>query len=246
MDRLTQTALSAMRMASHRQAIIANNLANTSTTGFRGEQLSAEARYVSGGPLSARAATSGGIAATDLTAGPITATGRAMDVALTGNALLAVQSDDGDEAYTRRGDLAVGATGLLETGDGRLVLGDGGPISLPPNDGVRIAPDGQIFIQPAGGDGTEQAVARLRLVSPTGTTVLKGLDGLLRAEAGGILPPDPTARLTPGSLEGSNVTPTDALVDMIAAARGYETQVRLLTTARELDEGGTRLMRIDG
>jgi flagellar basal-body rod protein FlgF len=245
MDRLTNIALGAMRTLNQRQAQIAHNLANASTPGFRGDLMRADARYVTGGDLSARAMATGGIAATDMGAGAITATGRPLDVAMAGEAVLAVQTDDGGEGYTRRGDLMIGTTGLLETGDGLLVLGEGGPLSIPPHDAIRIADDGGVHITPPGG-GEEIALGRLRLASPAGSPLAKGLDGVLRVPGGGALPPDPDARVIPGSIEASNVTATEALVEMIAAARGFETQVRLLTTARELDEGGTALMRLPG
>jgi flagellar basal-body rod protein FlgF len=242
-DRLTNIALGAMRTLNQRQAQIAHNLANSATPGFRGDLMRADARYITGGSLSARAAATGGIAATDMAAGAITATGRPLDVAMAGEALLAVQTSDGGEGYTRRGDLLVGETGLLETGDGLLALGEGGPLSIPPHDAIRIGEDGSVHITPPGG-GEEIALGRLRLASPVGSPLAKGLDGVLRVPGGGALPADPDARLIPGSLEASNVTATDALVEMIAAARSFETQVRLLTTARELDEGGTALMRL--
>ncbi len=251
MDRLTHSALAAMHMTSRRQAIIAGNMANASTAGFRADRWDADARYISAGPhggLSARAAPVGGIAATDLSAGTVTATARPLDIAMNGDALLAVQAGDGGEGYTRRGDLRLSATGLLETGDGWLVLGEGGPLSLPPHDGLRIAPSGEIFIRPAGSaaDAAEVSAGRLRLASATGSTLAKDLDGLLRVPGGGVLPADPAATVTPGAIEGANVNMSEALVEMIDAARAYETHVRMISTARELDEGGTRLMRLDG
>jgi flagellar basal-body rod protein FlgF len=245
MDRLTNIALGAMRTLNQRQAQIAHNLANSATPGFRSDLMRADARYITVGDLSARAMATGGIAATDMGAGAINATGRPLDVAMAGEALLAVQTDDGGEGYTRRGDLVVGTTGLLETGDGLLVLGDGGALSIPPHDAIRLAEDGSVHITPPGG-GEEIALGRLRLSSPAGSPLAKGLDGVLRVPGDGALPADPAARIIPGSLEASNVTATEALVEMIAAARGFETQVRLLTTARELDEGGTALMRLPG
>jgi flagellar basal-body rod protein FlgF len=243
MDRLTNIALGAMRTLNQRQAQIAHNLANSATPGFRGDLMRADARYVTVGDLSARAMATGGIAATDMGAGAITATGRPLDVAMAGEALLTVQTSDGGEGYTRRGDLLVGETGLLETGDGMLVLGEGGPLSIPPHDSIRIAEDGSVHITPPEG-GEEIALGRLRLSNPAGSPLAKGLDGVLRVPGGGALPADPEARLIPSSIEASNVTATQALVEMIAAARSFETQVRLLTTARELDETGTALMRL--
>lgn len=243
MDRLTNIALGAMRTLNQRQAQIAHNLANSATPGFRGDLMRADARYLTNGDLSARAMATGGIAATDMGAGAITATGRPLDVAMAGEAVLAVQTADGGEGYTRRGDLVISSTGLLETGDGLLVLGEGGPLSIPPHDAIRISEDGGVHITPPGG-GEEIALGSLRLASPAGSPLAKGLDGVLRVPNGGALPADPDARLIPGSIEASNVTATEALVEMIAASRSFETQVRLLTTARELDEGGTALMRL--
>ncbi len=243
MDRLTHTAWSAMRSLTQRQAQVANNLANVATPGFRADLMNAEARYLVRPGLSDRALTSGGLSGIDLGSGAVSETGRALDIAVEGSALLAVQGADGQEAYTRRGDLSIGATGLLETGDGHLVLGEAGPISVPPHDAMRIAPDGRLLATPPGG-GEEIAAGRLRLVSPAGSPLARGLDGLLVVPGGGALPEDPAARVRPAALEGSNVTSSTALVDMISVARGYETQVRLLSTARELDEGGVALMRL--
>jgi flagellar basal-body rod protein FlgF len=136
-------------------------------------------------------------------------------------------------------------SGLLTTGDGRPVLGDGGPITIPSADKVTIGPDGRVLIVPAGGDpASPQELDRLKLVSPGGTPVLKGLDGLFRAETGGTLPADPDARVTSGQLEQSNVSATQALVDMIDASRSWDMQLKLITSARDLDGASADLMRL--
>lgn len=246
MDRMIHTALSAMRGAMARQTTTANNLANANTAGFRAEMASVRPLWVTGGQLDARAPSSEEVTSADMAAGAVTATGRDLDVAINGDAMLAVQGDEGDEAYTRRGDLAVSDSGLLTTGDGHPVLGDGGPITLPPYDSLNIAKDGAIYIVPAGSDPTAQPqlVDRLKVASPTGTRIAKGLDGLFRVEGGGALPSDPDARVTGGSLEGSNVNTSAALVDMIDASRAWDTQVRLLTTAKDLDTSSADLMRL--
>ena len=245
MDRLIYTSVSALRGAMARQATTANNLANANTVGFRAEMANARTVWLSGQGVGVRAQSSEEVVSADMGAGTIQATGRDLDIALEKDALLAVQSAEGDEAYTRRGDLQLSDSGLLTTGDGFPVLGDQGPITLPPADKISISRDGAIWIVPQGGDAANpQQVERLKLVSPAGSKVTKALDGLFRVEDGGALPSDPQARLTPGSLEGSNVNASAALVDMIDASRAWETQIKLITTARELDEASASLMRL--
>ena len=244
MDRLIYTSVAAMREAMSRQAITANNLANVGTAGFRGEFASAQASMMREG-IGSRVLPGAETTVADMGAGAVTETGRDLDIALSGDALLAVQSAEGDEAYTRRGDLQLSDSGLLTTGDGTPVLGDQGPITLPPADKISIAKDGAIWIVPQGGDAANpQQVERLKLVSPAGSKIAKASDGLFRVEEGGALPSDPNARLIPGSLEGSNVNASAALVDMIDASRAWETQIKLITTAQELDQSSAELMRL--
>ncbi len=245
MDRLIFTAGSAMRAAMLRQTTLANNIANAATTGFRADLSVAQARWLDGPGLDARAAPDEAQRAADLSPGTISATGRDLDIAMEGRALLTVQAENGEEAYSRRGDLEVSDTGLLVTGDGHPVLGEGGPISIPPADSIRIAADGGVWIVPAGGDAaTPQQAGRIKLATPTGSDIVKGTDNLLRVRGGGILPADPDARLASGHLEASNVSPTDALVAMIDASRGWDTQLRLLGAARDMDSAATGLMRL--
>jgi flagellar basal-body rod protein FlgF len=161
--------------------------------------------------------------------------------------LLAVQGADGSEAYTRRGDLKVTDSGLLTTGDGLAVLGEGGPIVLPQMDSVSIAKDGSIWGVPQGGDpANPQQVDKLKLVNAAGSSIAKGTDDLFREVNGGALPSDPLATVTSGSVEGSNVNATQALVQMIEASRAWETQVKMIDTAKQMDDGGASLMRLDG
>lgn len=245
MDRLVHTSLSALRGAMARQTAIANNLANANTTGFRAEIASARAVWLQGGGLDARAMSSEEVLAADMTAGTVTETGRDLDIAIRGQALLAVQGPEGEEAYTRRGDLVVADSGLLTTGDGRPVIGNQGPITVPPADAIKIDEQGRIFIIPAGGDPNQaQELDQLKLASPVGSKVQKSLDGLFRVELGGALPADPTAKVASGSLEGSNVNPTQALVDMIEASRAWDTQLKLISAAREIDGSAADLMRL--
>ena len=245
MDRLVHTSLSALRGAMARQAATANNLANVNTVGFRGEMAASRPLWLRGDSLEARVFGSEEVTGADMRAGSVTETGRDLDIAIEGDALLAVQAKNGDEAYTRRGDLQLSDTGLLTTGDGNPVLGEQGPITIPPADKVEIKPDGAIWIVPLGGDPAKpQQLDRLKLASPVGSDVVKGLDGLFRVRGGGALPSDPAGRVLAGSLEGSNVEATKALVDMIEASRAWETQLKLINTARDLDGAGADLMRL--
>lgn len=245
MDRLVHTAMTAMRGAMARQTAIANNLANANTTGFRAEIANASTTWLNGPGVNARAQASEQVIAADMASGTVTQTGNPLDIALNGDALLTVQAPDGDEAYTRRGDLKLSESGLLTTGDGHPVLGEGGPITLPPADSITIAKDGGIWIVPQGGDPAQsQQIDRLKLASPQGSQITKGLDGLFREKNGGVLPSDPDATVTAEALEGSNVNPTLALVQMIDASRAWETQIKLVSTAKEMDDGGASLMRL--
>ena len=245
MDRLMYGSLSAMRGAMARQAAGANNFANANTPGFRAELSATQPLWVQGAGLSTRAMASEEVLSADMSAGATARTGRDLDVALKGDALLTVQAKNGDEAYTRRGDLRLSDSGLLTTGDGMPVLGESGPITLPPADKILIAPDGAISIVPAGGDpATTVPVDKLKLVSPQGSRIAKGLDGLFRVKNGGALPSDPDAKLESGAIEGSNVNTSETLIQMIEASRGWDTQVRMMSTAKQIDTDAADLMKM--
>ena len=245
MDRLIWTAVSGMSASLARQRMIANNMANSQTIGFRAELMVAAPVTVKGPQLETRALTDAAVRGARMDQGVVSETGRALDVALNGEALLGVQAENGDEAYTRRGDLSLTPAGLLVNGDGRPVLGEGGPISIPPGSEVSIAPDGAVLVRDAATPDAPLAQAdKLKLASPVGSKIAKGLDGLFRVEGGGVLPADAEARLTGGALEQSNVRPSQVLVEMIEAQRLYDMRTKLIATAKELDEGGASLMRL--
>ena len=245
MDRLAFASIAAMRTAMARQAATAHNLANANTPGFRADMGAAQAIWERGQGLTTRAMPSEETVGTDMHEGAVAATGKPLDVALRKDALLTVQAPDGSEAYTRRGDLQVSDSGLLTTGDGSPVMGEGGPITIPPVDTVTIGPTGAISIIPQGGKPTDvQQLDTLKLVSPAGSKIVKGTDGLFRVQGGGTLPTDPDARLESGALEGSNVNASQALVDMIDASRAWEGQVKMLASAKEMDTSAAQLMQL--
>ena len=238
MDRMIYLSMSGAKAAMQRQDVLAGNLANVSTTGFR-EQLAAfRAVPVVGDGASTRAFALETTIGYSNEAGPIQGTGRNLDVAMKGNAWLAVQSLDGTEAYTRAGSLDLNAEGLLVGRGGLPVVGDGGPITVPANADVQIAQDGTISATVPGGRPTK--LGKLKLVTPEGP-LNRGDDGLFRA-ASGDLDADPAARLQDSALEGSNVSPVQTMVAMISAARQFEHQMKLLQTAEKQDQAASKLL----
>ncbi len=223
-----------------RQDSLANNLANVSTTGFRAELQAFRAVPVRGDGASTRVYALETTIGHDSRPGPMQTTGRSLDVALQGNAWLAVQGLDGAEAYTRAGALQLNAEGQLVTISGLPVLGDGGPITLPNNATVEIASDGSITTSV--GSGRPQQAGRLKLVVPE-TPLDRGADGLFRA-ADGDLQAEPSARLQGGALEGSNVSPIETMVAMISAARQFEHQMKMLKDAEQREQGAAKLLGI--
>jgi flagellar basal-body rod protein FlgF len=245
MDRLIYTSLTAMRGSMARQTAIANNLANAQTPGFRADMAEAQTLWLQGSGFDTRAVASEEVLGADMKAGTVVETGRDLDVAVQGDALLVVQAKDGSEAYTRRGDLQLSSSGLLTTGDGSPVQGGQGPITIPPADSISIDAEGRVWVVPAGGDPqSPQEVDRLRLATPAGSEIAKGIDGLFRVKGGGILPDDPEARLVTRSIEGSNVAATTALVEMIEASRSWDTQLKMITDARDMDSATANLMQL--
>jgi flagellar basal-body rod protein FlgF len=245
MDKLVYTAATGLKAHMASQAAIANNMANASTIGFRADRVVFSRLNVSGSEFDTRSPASEEVVDADRRAGAIMSTGRPLDVAVTGDAWLTVQAPDGTEAYTRRGDLQIAPTGVLETGDGFPVMGSGGPITVPPAESVKIAADGAITIVPIGGDASNpQVLDTLKLVSTKGSDTVKGLDNLLHVRGGGVLPQDMEATVQSGALEGSNVNMTQALVDMIENQRSYEVQANLMKSAKDMDESAASLMRM--
>lgn len=241
MDRMIYLSMSGAKAAMQRQESLANNLANASTTGFRAELEATRAVPVQGSGASTRVfALETTIGHSDKP-GPISATGRNLDVAVKGDSWLALQALDGTEAYTRAGSLDLSADGTLVTRSGLQVLSDGGPIQLPPNSEPTIAADGSISARLP--NGTSSVVGKLKLVTPE-TPLQRGLDGLFRGIGGDPLDADPLARVQDGALEGSNVSPVENMVAMIAAARQFEAQMKLMQTAEADEKAASQLLSV--
>lgn len=246
MDRLIYTAVSGMSDSMIRQGAIASNLANSQTIGFRAETFDSTPVAVrSPSSLDVRTMVTTGVLGADMTAGSIVETGRKLDLAIEGEAMLAVQARDGSEAYTRRGDLSVSPSGILTNGDGAPVMGANGPISVPPGSDVTISPQGNVMVSdPQNPAQPASVVDRIKLGSWQGSKIVKASDGLFRVAEGGVLPTDEEATVRSGALEQSNVDPTSILVQMVEAQRLFEMRTKLVASAKELDESGASLMRL--
>jgi flagellar basal-body rod protein FlgF len=245
MDRLIYIAMTGAKHSLEQQATVANNLANLSTTAFKA-QLSAYRAVPVVGPNSAtRTFVVGSTIGSDLTPGPVVETGRRNDVYVNGSGWIAVRGADGREAYTRDGGLQVTANGVLQTRTGRDVLGEAGPIVVPPNNTVAIGGDGTVSVIPT--DATPNAVSivgRIKLVNPPAANMERGNDGLFRQKNGQPAQADGSVQLTPGALEGSNVSPVQMLVEMISSARQFDTQMKLLQTAETTDRGWSNVLNL--
>ncbi|QFY89525.1 flagellar basal-body rod protein FlgF [Magnetovirga frankeli] len=244
MDRMLYVAMSGAKETMLAQSANNNNLANASTTGFRADLQQFRSMPVFGNGHPTRVYAMSERPATDFTAGPLIQTGHDLDVAINGNGWIAVQAKDGTEAYTRAGDFRTDANGMLTTGTGLPVMGDGGPIAIPPADKVIIAADGTISIRPPGANPNELAVVeRIKLVNPDLQQMKKGNDGLIRNNDGEPAEADANVRLVQGAIEGSNVNPAEALVDMIELSRRFELQVKMMKTADDNAERSAAIMR---
>ncbi len=244
MDRLIYIALTSMNAAMDRQRAVANNLANASTPGFRGEVFAVTSATLKDGSLEARGLARGLVRGADMANARVTSTGQPLDLAVKGEALIAFQNPAGGEVYSRRGDLRIAGSGVLENGEGLPVLGvGGGPITVPQGFAISVGEDGTVLASdPAAPNVAAEVVDQIKLVSPEGTRLAKGIDSFLKVPGDGVLPPDPTARVMSGALEGSNVETAETLVDMIDAQRAFEQRAKIISTARDLDEAGSRLM----
>ena len=241
MDRMIYLSMAGAKATLQRQDTLAHNLANASTAGFRAELQAFRAVPVQGSGASTRVYALESTPGYDATPGPVAATGRNLDVAVQGNAWLAVQGLDGTEAYTRGGSLDMSADGTLTTRSGLTLLGDGGPIQVPPNSEVSIAGDGTVSARTD--NQAPQPVGRLKLVTPE-VPLIRGEDGLFRSADGSDLPADATARVQDGALEGSNVSPIETMVAMISAARQFEAQMKLMQTAKEDETAAAQLLSL--
>jgi flagellar basal-body rod protein FlgF len=225
-------AMTGAKQLMQAQALVSHNLANVSTTGFRADLARFEARPVAGPGYASRVNTVATGLGFDRSQGSLVQTGTVLDVAIDGDGWLAVQAPDGSEAYVRSASLKVSALGLLETERGEPVLGDNGPLAVPPYTQISVAADGTISVVPQGqGPETMAQVGRLKLVNPEAAALGKRLDGLIEVTDGAEVEADANVKIASGFIETSNVNIAATLVDMIECQRQFEVAVRMMQTA---------------
>lgn len=246
MDPILYNALSGGRADFKRQEITANNLANINTPGFKADLYSAQTLYMNqskgshdNSGQSFNVQQPNGV---DLTPGDLITTGRDLDVAIDGDGWMAVKDSQGREAYTRGGSLRLDANGQLVTSSGKAVLGDGGPISIPPAQSIEIGSDGTISVIPLEGDVKSLAVLdRIKLVQLDKNNVFKNEDGLIQLKQGTASSADGAVKLVNGAIEGSNVKAVDQMVGMINAGREFDAQMKILST---VDDNAQKLAQV--
>ncbi|MDB5799291.1 MAG: flgF [Rhodocyclales bacterium] len=225
------------------QTSVANNLANASTSGFRAELHRFRAVDIQSPVSHTRAFVVDDSVATDFRSGPMMKTDGAYDAAIQGAGMFAVQAPDGSEAYTRNGSFSVDTNGVLRTNTGLAVVGDSGPITIPPDNGIEIGQDGTITATPTtGARNAANAVGRLKLVNPAEADFIRGEDGLFRTATGTPAAQDDTVKVVGGFVEGSNVNVVEQMVSMVSLARQFEMQTKMLDMAQQDDKAATAII----
>ena len=246
MDKMLFIAMNGARQTMQAQTSISHNLANASTLGFKANLDSYSTWHVEGPGYNTRVYNRHDNSGVNLSSGSFTSTGRDLDIAVNGEGWIAVQAPDGSEGYTRAGDLRISVNGLLTNGVGHPVIGNSGPIVVPPADKVEIGADGSISIVPVGQTADTIAILdRIKLVNPDQSLMSKGPDGLLRVIDGrlNLADPDASVNIISGVVEQSNVNAVSELVSLIQNARQFEANVKIMQTAQESDEVSARLLR---
>lgn len=247
MDKALYIAMTGGRQIERAQAVHANNMANAATTGFRAdfEQVRAQAVYYGDGVASRTYAMTEN-PGTDFTSGTLNQTGNDLDVAVDGRGWIAVQGRDGKEGYTRAGALQINAVGQLQTADGRAVLGESGPLTIPPNEKIQIGQDGTISVRELGqAPNALGQLGRVKLVNPKDAQLQKGEDGLMYLRAGEpALKLDETVRLRSGFVENSNVNVIDEFTSVIALSRQFDMNLKLMRAAEENSSSATKLLQV--
>jgi flagellar basal-body rod protein FlgF len=245
MDKMLYIAMSGAKQNMRTLAITANNLANAKTTGFKADLAQARSMQAFGEGLPSRVFAMTEKSSQNFDSGALMTTGRDLDIAIQGHGMIAVQASDGREAYTRDGHFSLTENGSLQTPNGDLVMGEGGPITLPlPVNNIHITADGTIMVQPAGAPSSVQEEAgKIKLVDPITRNLQRGNDGLFRAKNGNNEPANVNVVVQGGMLESSNVNPVGEMTAMISIQRQFEMQLKLMKTAEEIDSAAASLLR---
>lgn len=245
MDKVVYVSANGADQLMLRQAINTHNLANVNTTGFRADLAQFVTHEVHGDGFATRIFAGIDDYKADFTHGKTISTGKELDIAIKEEGWIAVQSASGKEAYTRAGDLHISPEGMLVTSRGDYVLGNGGPIAIPPAEKIEIGLDGTISIRPTGqgSEGLAQ-LDRIKLVNPSNQALLKGEDGLFYHKEKLNLQPDPSVQVVSGAIESSNVNAVEMLVNLMDTQRLYEVQVKMMQLAEQNDESSEKIMDV--
>lgn len=245
MDKMLYLAMSGASQNTLAQRAHANNLANLSTSGFRRDFEQARSMPLFGDGYPARVYAMSERPATDFTPGTLQETGNELDVAIEGQGWLAVQAPDGSEAYVRTASMKIDALGMLRTGSGLPVLGNAGPIAVPPQQQIEIGQDGTISIRSLGeAPNVVAQVDRIKMVNPDPKSLVKGEDGMIRLKEPATQQADANVRLTSGFLESSNVNAVAEMTSMLALARQFELHVKMMRTAEDNASAVARVMQL--
>jgi flagellar basal-body rod protein FlgF len=244
MDKSLYVAMSGAKETMRAQAANNHNLANASTTGFKADLSAFQSRPVTGPGYASRVYATDSTTGWDNGVGAQEQTGNPLDVAIQGQGFIAVQDANGNEAYTRAGDLHVDPTGQLMTATGLQVMDDNGPLSIPPSTSVSVGGDGTISIVPLGqSPKTASNVGRIKLVNPPQDSVVRGSDGLFRTKDGQPAVSDASVTVASGTVESSNVDLASCMVNMIELSRRFDMQIKALHTADEDGQASSKLLQ---
>lgn len=229
-DRMVFTAAAAARNAESQLAVTTNNLANADTPGFREQLTGFRAVPVLGQGAPTRVSSVDTTSGFSSTPGRMETTGNPWDLALEGNGWFAVQRADGSTAYTRAGRFTLDAQGIVRTVGGSVLLGQGGPLRMPLGSVPEISGDGMVYARQPD-DTTGVAVGQLRIVGARPGQLDRGPDGLYQSATplGGVAPG--AVHVHQGVSESSNVSVSDALVQMISQSRMFDLSMQFVHNA---------------
>ncbi|MGH8199499.1 MAG: flagellar basal-body rod protein FlgF [Steroidobacteraceae bacterium] len=244
MDKSLYVAMTGAKEILQAQAVNNYNLANANTTGFKADLSAFQSQAVVGTGYASRVYATDATTGWDGNEGSVTTTGRSLDIAVQGQGFIAVQGPNGQEAYTRNGDLHLTPDGVLETSTGDPVLGDNGPITVPPSSSIKIGDDGTVSVVPLGATpGTVANVGRIKLVNPPAASLTRESGGLFQLTAGGTAPADASVKIDSGAIESSNVDLASAMVNMIDLARSFDLQVKAMQSADTNAQSTSQLLQ---
>ncbi|MCK5893243.1 MAG: flagellar basal body rod protein FlgF [Endozoicomonadaceae bacterium] len=246
MDKSLYIAFSGVTRAMKAQQVHANNLANLNSRGFRKDFVHSIAAPLQGDGHHSRVMTVATGTSSAMGSGTAIHTGRNLDLAIADEGWMVVQDDDGKDAYTRAGHLSFDEKGKLITSSGRLIVGNGGDITIPAHRHLEIGGDGMVSVIPTGiGRSTPVVIGQIKLVNPDPKEIIKGEDGLFRRIDGTEEDKDASVTVKTGYLESSNVNAVEEMIQFMNLSRQFELQFKVMKAAETLAASGDQLLRME-